>query len=83
MTDVAKKKIKFELQTFISICVFVFGLGMARMNLQNTQKTILTKLNEVSQTQTKFLEKSETEHTDIKETFAWVTPTLHTVAKKL
>ena len=76
-------KIKFELQTFISIVCFVFALGIMWNNLSNTQTRIIAKLDTVASLQQQMITKRDTDHKVIDEQFAWVTPMLHTVAKKL
>ena len=76
-----KIKLKFELQTFITICFFVFGLWVTWANLSSTQKVILTKLDELALQQEKMVTLSDAQHIDINKQLSWISPTVQRLAK--
>ena len=89
----SKFKFKIELQTFITIVVFMFGLWISwatiinwQKNIENTQWTILAKIDELSVEQSKDINEQVSEHKVIDNKLAFVdnriTPTLTTLAKR-
>ena len=75
-----KSKIKFELAQFVTILVFVFWLWTAWASLNAKQVLILSKLDEVALFQKERVISADAKHLVIDKNFAWVLPTVHTLA---
>ena len=78
-----KSKIKFELAQFVTILVFVFWLWTAWASLNAKQVLILTKIEELSVTQKEMVATRDSQHNLLDSQLAWLTPTVHTIARKL
>lgn len=75
-----KVKIKFEVQTFITIMVFVFGLWVTWSSLSSSQKEILVKLDELAVQQQQMITKRDIDHTVIDARIGYIMPTIRTLA---
>lgn len=80
--DIKKTKLKFEFQQFIVILVFVFWLWTAWASLNAKQMQIIDKLDVVAKFQETRVVSDDTKHSVIDTTFAWLVPTVHTLAKR-
>lgn len=79
---IQKKKFKIDLQTFVSICIFVFGLWAAWANLHSTQVKILEEVGKLSVQQEKMITMRDEQHLELDKQIAWILPTIHTLAKR-
>lgn len=90
---ITKKIFKIDIQTFITICVFVFWLGISRAtimngqnNLYDKQNSILASLDKIEKSQEKYIISSSNEHKIYDKKLAFVdnriTPTLNILAER-
>lgn len=88
-----KKIFKLDIQTFITICIFVFWLGISRATIMNwqtnlsiKQDTILASLEKIEKSQEKLVSVNVEEHKNYDKKLAFVdnriTPTLDILASR-